>query len=61
MVTLAKRGTPHAKMQARQWVQEDMVMPKLFDELAKRFASRPGGYTRVLKAGNRLGDNAEMA
>ena len=61
MITLAKKATEHSRKGAQAWVQEDAVLPKLFDELGPRFAGRQGGYTRVLKAGYRHGDNAPMA
>eukprot|EP00039_Didymoeca_costata_P019458 m.337608 g.337608 ORF g.337608 m.337608 type:complete len:148 (+) comp18180_c0_seq1:90-533(+) len=63
MITLAKRGQDdmHARIQARAWVQKDSVIPKLFEVLGPRYESREGGYTRVLKAGRRHGDNAPMA
>jgi ribosomal protein L17 len=61
MITLAKQGTAHSKKFAGSWVQEEGVLPKLFETLGPRYANRSGGYTRVLKAGNRLGDQAPMA
>ena len=62
LVTLGKRGTLHARRQALSRLNGDTVMTdKLFTTLAKRYADRPGGYTRVLKAGFRYGDNAPMA
>ena len=61
MITLAKQGTEHSKKYAGSWVQEQGVLPKLFETLGPRYADRSGGYTRVLKAGNRLGDGAPMA
>lgn len=51
----------HAIRRARLWVNDEDAMKKLFGEYAARFASRPGGYTRVIKAGFRPGDNAAMA
>lgn len=60
MVTLGKRGTLHARRQAASFLQDDEVVAKLFDGLAERYKERPGGYTRVLHAGNRFGDNAPM-
>ena len=51
----------HAIRQARLWVNDDVAMKLLFGEYATRLATRPGGYTRVIKAGFRPGDNAAMA
>jgi len=61
LVTLAKRGGLHARRQAYAYLPEDRVVAKLFDELAARYADRPGGYTRIIKAGFRYGDAAPMA
>ena len=61
MITLGKRGTLHARRQAHAFLQNDEVVAKLFDGLADRYKERPGGYTRVLAAGYRYGDNAPMA
>ena len=61
VVTLAKKQTHQSWRQAQGMVHDDDVLPFLFEDLAARYADRPGGYTRVLKAGNRLGDHAPMA
>ncbi|MCG6122654.1 MAG: 50S ribosomal protein L17 [Microvirga sp.] len=61
LVTLAKRGDLHARRQAIAVLQDETIVRKLFDVLGKRYADRPGGYTRVLKAGFRYGDDAPMA
>ncbi|HEX5034893.1 MAG TPA: 50S ribosomal protein L17 [bacterium] len=61
MVTLAKTGTLHARRQAAAYVRGSSAVQKLFAELGPRFKERQGGYTRILKLGNRLGDGAEMA
>ena len=62
LVTLGKRDTLHARRQALSRLNNDRVIAeKLFSVLAKRYAERDGGYTRVLKAGFRYGDNAPMA
>ena len=64
LVTLGKRGKTnlHARRQALSHLRNDTAMvAKLFDTLATRYATRNGGYTRVLKAGYRFGDNAPMA
>ncbi len=61
MITLAKRGTLHARRQAESFVQDKGVTSKLFDELADRYRDRPGGYTRVIKLGHRAGDAAPLS
>ena len=57
----ARANRVHAIRQAKLWVNDEIAIGKLFGEYAERFATRPGGYTRVVKAGRRPGDNAEMA
>jgi large subunit ribosomal protein L17 len=61
MITLGKRGDLHARRQVLGFLKDDAVVRKLFDTLGPRYAERPGGYTRVLKAGFRYGDAAPMA
>jgi len=61
MITLGKRGDLHARRQAATMVRDRDVTGKLFGELAERYASRPGGYTRVLRVRRRVGDAAEMS
>lgn len=61
LITLGKRGDLHARRQALGKLPEKDAVAKLFDVLAERYAERPGGYTRVLKAGYRYGDSAPMA
>lgn len=61
MISLGKRGTLHARRQAAACLRDDAAVSKLFDTLAERYKDRPGGYTRVLKAGFRYGDCAPMA
>ena len=61
LVTLAKRGDLHARRQAYAQLPEEAMVAKLFDVLAERYADRPGGYTRIIKAGFRYGDAAPMA
>ena len=61
LVTLAKRGDLHARRQAISQVRDVEQVGKLFATLGPRYATRPGGYIRVLKAGFRHGDNAAMA
>ena len=59
MVTLGKRGDLHARRQAASVLKSEESLAKLFNELAPRYANRNGGYTRAIKAGVRLGDNAQ--
>ena len=61
MVTLGKRGTLHARRQALAFVYDQDVVRELFDDIAPRYAERPGGYTRVVKLVQRKGDGAKMA
>ena len=61
LITLGKRGDLHARRQAMSTLRDRAITAKLFGELAERYTSRPGGYTRVLKAGFRYGDMAPMA
>jgi large subunit ribosomal protein L17 len=61
MITLAKRDTLHARRQAAQFVETPEALKKLFDKLGTRFGQRNGGYTRVVRLGNRKGDGAEQA
>ena len=61
LITLARRGDVHARRLAATKIQDREVLGKLFDEIAPRYIARPGGYTRVLKLGNRKGDAAEMS
>lgn len=61
LITLAKRGDLHARRLAATKIQDRTVLGSLFDEIGPRFAERPGGYTRILKLGNRKGDAAEMS
>jgi large subunit ribosomal protein L17 len=63
LVTLSRRGAKdlHARRQAIAQIGDEVQVTKLFDVIGPRYAKRPGGYTRVLKAGYRHGDNAEMA
>ena len=61
LVTLAKRGDLHARRQAISQLHDVGLVRKLFDVLGPRYKERAGGYTRVLKAGFRYGDNAALA
>jgi large subunit ribosomal protein L17 len=61
MVTLAKRGDLHARRLLASRLHDDAAVVKLIDVLGPRYAERPGGYVRVLKAGFRTGDMAPMA
>src|SRR5213594_1769507 len=61
LITLARRDDLHARRRVLRQVSDKEVVKKLFDTLGPRFAKRPGGYTRALKLGPRLGDGADMA
>ena len=61
LVTLGKRGDLHARRQAIAAIGSDVLAKRLFDTIAPRYASRNGGYLRIMKAGFRHGDNAAMA
>ena len=67
LITLAKRGNAagdaqmvHARRLAAARLSDPVAVKKLFDDIAKRYEKRPGGYTRMLKLGPRYGDSAEM-
>jgi len=61
LITLGKRGSLHARRQALSALRDETIVAKLFGALAQRYATRPGGYCRVMKAGFRYGDQAPMA
>jgi large subunit ribosomal protein L17 len=61
IITLGKRGDLHARRQAYAQIRDEKVVDKLFTTIAERYKARQGGYTRVLKAGMRYGDAADMA
>jgi large subunit ribosomal protein L17 len=61
LITLGKRGGLHARRQAYAELRDDVIVGKLFGALADRYRTRSGGYTRVLRAGTRYGDAANMA
>src|ERR671917_296524 len=61
LITLAKRGDLHARRQALSALGQDkFIVYKLFEEIAPRYAERPGGYTRIVKLGQRRSDSTEM-
>jgi large subunit ribosomal protein L17 len=61
IITLAKRGDLHARRQSLSLVRSKKVVAKLFAELRERYLERPGGYTRIIPFGLRLGDGAPMS
>src|SRR4030042_749041 len=61
LITLAKKGDLHARRLAFARIRDEAMVAKLFGTLGPRYAERPGGYTRVMKAGFRYGDSAPMA
>lgn len=60
LITKAKDDTTHSRRVVFSYLQDKYSVKELFNDVAERVASRPGGYTRILKTGSRLGDNAEM-
>ncbi len=61
IITLAKRGDLHARRQSLSLVRSKKVVAKLFGELRERYLERPGGYTRIIPFGLRLGDGASLS
>ena len=61
LITLGKKGSLHDRRRAISKLSPDGKVEKLFGEIAERYSSRNGGYTRIIKAGNRYGDSAPMA
>jgi large subunit ribosomal protein L17 len=61
MITLGRRGDLHARRQALAHLRSQEIVYKLFSDVGPRFADRPGGYTRIVKLGNRQGDAAPVA
>src|SRR6266403_1418805 len=61
MITLGKRDTLQSRRQAASYIMLPAVTQKLFSEIAPKFSDRAGGYTRIIHAGNRVGDNAKVA
>jgi len=61
LITYGKKGSIHNRRQAMSFLPDSKVVSKVFDDISPRYNERNGGYTRVLKIGNRKGDNAPMA
>ena len=61
MITLGKKDTLHTRRQAAAYLMTPEATKKLFQDIAPRFADRPGGYTRIIHAGFRIGDGADLA
>jgi len=61
LITYGKKGSLHNRRQAMSFLPDSKVVSKVFDDISPRYNERNGGYTRVLKIGNRKGDNAPMA
>ncbi len=60
MITFAKKGDLHSKRKVLEYLYDETVAKKLFDDIASRYEDRQGGYTRILKLGPRQGDDAEV-
>ena len=61
LITLARRGDLHSRRLVERKIKDREITHKLFTEIGPRFAARPGGYTRILKLGHRVGDGADVA
>ena len=61
LITLGKKESLHARRRALALIRRKSIVAKLFDDLAPRYAKRSGGYTRIVKLGNRKGDAAPLA
>jgi large subunit ribosomal protein L17 len=61
MITLGKRDSLHARRQVQSYVMKEAIAKKVFDTIAPKFADRKGGYSRIIKLGNRKGDGADLA
>jgi large subunit ribosomal protein L17 len=61
MITLAKKGDLHSRRQALSYILEESVVTDLFENIAKQYVEREGGYTRIYRVGPRRGDAAEVA
>lgn len=60
LITKSKEDTTHSRRMAFRYLQDKLAVTELFKEVSQKIAERPGGYTRIIKTGNRLGDNASM-
>ena len=61
IITLGKKGTLHARRAVVSIIREKKILSKIFEEFSQRYEKRNGGYTRIIKAGFRYGDNAPIA
>jgi large subunit ribosomal protein L17 len=61
MITLGKRDTLHARRQVQSYLLSAVTTKKVFDTIAPRFSDRPGGYSRIVRLGPRIGDGADVA
>jgi large subunit ribosomal protein L17 len=61
MITLGKRDSLHARRQVQAYVLKEAIAKKVFADIAPKFADRKGGYSRIIKLGNRKGDGADLA
>lgn len=61
MITLGKEGSLASRRQALAFITDKKIVDKVFDQFALKYAERPGGYTRLIKLGRRLGDGAHLA
>jgi large subunit ribosomal protein L17 len=61
LITMARRGDLHSRRLVGRRIKDREVLGRLFSEIGPRFAARPGGYTRILKMGHRVGDGADVA
>jgi large subunit ribosomal protein L17 len=61
MITLGKRDNLHARRQVQAFLLREAIAKKVFDTIAPKFADRNGGYSRIIKLGNRKGDGADLA
>lgn len=61
LITRARKGDLHSRREVLKLIEDTEIVTKLFDDIAPRYAERPGGYTRIVRIGPRRGDSAEMA
>ena len=61
LITRARKGDLHSRREVLKLIADTEIVTKLFDDIAPRYAERPGGYTRIVRVGPRRGDSAEMA